>query len=351
MAVPLVVVSVVLLALSYLTLALRCFVRISRKALWLLFTITVIMSTLGAYHGLGVHNYGAPIAEMREGIMWFSLWQIFYVTSTVPVKTSICVTLIRLTPELLYKRILWALIAGSIISTIMACIVVFTTCRPMAFTWDKTIPGGKCNSIETIIAMSYLVSGINIITDWTCAIMPVIIVWSIQLKLKLKVSVSVILGMGVLASIATLIRLKTIPAYKNTNDFLYGIAEIAIWSAVEIGLGIIAGSAAALKPLFNKLFGSTGDQRYSSDRVNRPCAGSYELHDMAADRLPTPVVGKGEVDNSDISHEDAASQRRILGAAGTPGGGIMASYDISVNRGLGAEDKSGINERRAEELV
>ncbi|OCK73497.1 hypothetical protein K432DRAFT_266473, partial [Lepidopterella palustris CBS 459.81] len=248
MALPLVVVNFVLLALSYLTLTLRCYV---------LFTITVIMSTLGAYHGLGVHNYGAPIAEMRDGIMWFAFWQIFYVTSTVPVKASICVTLLRITPELLYKRILWALMVASIISTIIACIVVFTTCRPMAFTWDRTIPGGKCNSLEMIIAMSYLVSGINIITDWTCAIMPALIIWSIQLRRKLKVSISIILGMGALASTATLIRLKTIPAYRNTNDYLYGIAEIAIWSAVEIGLGIIAGSAAALKPLFSKILGST----------------------------------------------------------------------------------------------
>jgi predicted RNA-binding protein with PUA-like domain len=31
------------------------------------------MSTVGAFHGIGVHNYGASAAEMRDGVMVGSL--------------------------------------------------------------------------------------------------------------------------------------------------------------------------------------------------------------------------------------------------------------------------------------
>lgn len=67
----------------------------------------------------------------------------------------------------------------------------------MAFTWDKTIAGGKCSSLSAIMALSYCFSAMNIITDWSCAIMPVFILWKIQMPPRLKVSVSLVLGMGV----------------------------------------------------------------------------------------------------------------------------------------------------------
>jgi hypothetical protein len=154
------------------------------------------MSTAAAHNGVGEHHREWGPAEMKDGIMYFSLWQLFYVTSTVPVKASICISLLRITMKRPFRVILWALIVLSCISAIMACSVVWGTCRPMAFTWDKTIEGGKCSSLEMIIALSYVVSGVNIVTDWTCAIMPALILWDVQMRRKLKISVCIILGMG-----------------------------------------------------------------------------------------------------------------------------------------------------------
>ncbi|OCL05824.1 hypothetical protein AOQ84DRAFT_412657 [Glonium stellatum] len=176
MTVTLVVVNFVLFAISAITLGLRCYI---------FFLLTITMSTMAAYNGVGVHHCAKAVADMKNRMMvrWpcFISYQLFHVTSTVPVKASICVSLLRITPSPVHERILWTLIVVSICSTIMACIVVFTTCRPMAYMWDKTISGGKCNSLENIIALSYVVSGVNIVTDWTCAVVPAIILWDIQM--------------------------------------------------------------------------------------------------------------------------------------------------------------------------
>ncbi|KAF2495000.1 hypothetical protein BU16DRAFT_562621 [Lophium mytilinum] len=370
MALTLVVVNGIFLSLACITLGLRVWIRSTRGALgtddWLLlvglllFAVTVAMSTMSAHYGLGVHNYGASAAEMQNGVMYFALWQLFYVTSTVPVKASICISLLRITTKKLFRGILWALIVLSSISTFMACVVVWSTCRPMAATWDKSIKGAKCSSLEMIIALSYLVSGVNVVTDWTCAILPAFILWDIQMRTKLKFSVCVILGMGAAASTATLIRLKAIPSYRNANDYLYGIAEIAIWSTVEIGLGIIAGSVATLKPLFNKVFGSSTDpSSYADGRTPRPYPGSYRLHDVSKNKsaIETTITGRGENDRSDISDEDTASQRRILGRAGAGlsskqnGGGITVTRDISVEAGSNADLKSTERERRVADMI
>lgn len=51
------------------------------------------------------------------------------------------------------------------------------------------------------------------------------------------------------ASTATLVRLRYLFSYNDPSDYLYNIANIAIWSIIESGTGLIAGSLPALRPL------------------------------------------------------------------------------------------------------
>jgi hypothetical protein len=56
------------------------------------------------------------------------------------------------------------------------------------------------------------------------------------------------------ASTATLVRIKYLRFYdKPTDNYLFNIAHIAIWSMAEAGLGLIAGSLATLRPLLRYL--------------------------------------------------------------------------------------------------
>lgn len=55
------------------------------------------------------------------------------------------------------------------------------------------------------------------------------------------------------ASTGNLVRFQYVIAYENTTNYYYGIANIAIWSIVESGTGIIAGSAPALAPLIKHI--------------------------------------------------------------------------------------------------
>lgn len=50
-------------------------------------------------------------------------------------------------------------------------------CNPIAFNWDKTIPGGTCMEVKT----GFLVSGsVNLIIDVILVAMPAPIVWRMQ---------------------------------------------------------------------------------------------------------------------------------------------------------------------------
>lgn len=60
------------------------------------------------------------------------------------------------------------------------------------------------------------------------------------------------------ASTATIARIPYVKTLNDTDDFLYATAEVAIWSACELGLGMTAANCAVLRPLFRKFLPALG---------------------------------------------------------------------------------------------
>ena len=53
---------------------------------------------------------------------------------------------------------------------------------------------------------------------------------------------------------ATLVRIPALHTITDSGDFLYATTDIAIWSTLEIGLGITASTMPTLKPLLSNFF-------------------------------------------------------------------------------------------------
>lgn len=59
--------------------------------------------------------------------------------------------------------------------------------------------------------MSYIGTSIQVATDWVVAITPFFIVRNLQMNRRKKISVCAILGLGVLASLAAIMRIAMYP--------------------------------------------------------------------------------------------------------------------------------------------
>ncbi|KAI1839378.1 hypothetical protein JX266_014411, partial [Neoarthrinium moseri] len=249
---------------------------------------------------------------------WFMFFQIFYVLSTVPIKSSICVALIRITTRKLYKWILYGIIFFTIISCLVTDIAVLSWCQPIPATWDPS--AGSCADKSVIINVSYFILVISILTDWVCAILPAFILWNVQLRYRVKLSVAIVLGLGFIASTATIVRIRYLVYYSIAEDNLYNIANIATWSIVESGLGIIAGSMATLRPLlkhipFLRTLSNSGDSKSKSKSRSKktgPFGLRYNQNSIRMDEVgdvkTTCRAGENEWDNC----SDDASQKHIL---------------------------------------
>ena len=124
-----------------------------------------------------------------------TMWQILYVTSSPFIKISICTTLIRIAVQRRYIYTLYAVSLLSIAMTVMAFIVVFVQCIPFQASWTGQ---GKCATVSVIIIPTYVFSSVNILVDWTVAILPAFILWNLQLRRRLKILCFAILSVGVL---------------------------------------------------------------------------------------------------------------------------------------------------------
>ncbi|KAF7541436.1 hypothetical protein G7054_g643 [Neopestalotiopsis clavispora] len=112
---------------------------------------------------------------------------------------------------------------------------------------------GECMDVGVLITLTYVVSGLNIATDWSVALLPIGILWKLQMPRKVKIAVSFVLGLGVFSSVATIVRLQYSSAYTATTDYLVGLGHLIEWTVIECDVAIIAGSLPMLRHLIKPL--------------------------------------------------------------------------------------------------
>ncbi|KAM0820084.1 hypothetical protein AB5N19_05903 [Seiridium cardinale] len=221
----------------------------------LLFLVAAGLASYDTFEGLGSPNNEVG-SEMRLiGLKYVMIWQLFYIVSLVFIKNSICITLLRVAIKRAHRWALYITIGLSTAVGLVGFVGMLTSCRPITAQWEAGT--GTCAPRSTIIALNYVISAGAIVTDWACAVIPAFILWKAQMKRNVKLSVGIVLGLGSLASLSTFVRIPYLRYYQDSDNFLYKVGNIVLWSIFEGGIGLIAGSLPMLRRLFRGWLGST----------------------------------------------------------------------------------------------
>lgn len=78
---------------------------------------------------------------------------------------------------------------------ICICMAAWALCTPVAYAWDRSIPGGHCLDREWALISLGIIS---IIIDVCIFILPIPMVWTLHLPRKSKIALSVIFGVGLM---------------------------------------------------------------------------------------------------------------------------------------------------------
>ncbi|USP82283.1 hypothetical protein yc1106_09557 [Curvularia clavata] len=239
---------------------LRCYVRLRMvKAFglddWLMVIATLFFiayttsSCIGIKYGTGHHHRDLPIEGVQNAKHAWYFCYLFYSWSMICSKMSIGFLLLRISVRKLHTWIIYGAMCISVVAGGTFFFVCLFQCYPISYMWDRTSQQGKCIDNTVISVLGYVYSTFSIISDFTFAIIPGFLVWHLQLKTRAKVALIPLITMGCIASAAVIARLPFIHFF-NSPDFLWSTLDIAIWSSVEQGLAITAGSLATLRPLF-----------------------------------------------------------------------------------------------------
>lgn len=167
------------------------------------------------------------------------------------------------------------------------CQIILFQCADIRTTWDRSIVS-KCWPVPVITGLAYFVFSMNIVTDLILAVLiPVPMLWSLNVNARTRNVLFGILSLGLIGCAAGFVRISYLHDYQNSTDFLWDSRFLADWTAIELNLGIIAGSLPAIKPLGKTFFGSitskSGSKLPTSGSGHMPGHG-YQGHALKGSR-------------------------------------------------------------------
>ena len=118
-----------------------------------------------------------------------------YVITCVIAKVSIALALLRLTVARLHSLILWVVIGLSIVVGLVFWFMLTLQCIPVSFFWERT-GDGSCLNVDYLIDIAYLYSVVATLCDFTLGLLPIVLVWKLQMSFKTKCALACILSMG-----------------------------------------------------------------------------------------------------------------------------------------------------------
>ncbi|KAH9221278.1 hypothetical protein DL95DRAFT_382157 [Leptodontidium sp. 2 PMI_412] len=178
----------------------------------LIFFAAICVSIIvGAYNGIGEFDIHITPEHAATARKCYFLAQAFYCVDAIFIKSGVCVGLIRASNKSTIRYPAYVVMAISSIAGISALVTVLRICTPIEAQWNPA--AGKCLSPSVIVNISYFLSAVYILTDFSCVIIAVVLLWDVQLSWKIKSTAVCILSLGFFASAATFVRLKYLSNY------------------------------------------------------------------------------------------------------------------------------------------
>ncbi|MCJ1307713.1 hypothetical protein MMC25_001361 [Agyrium rufum] len=160
-------------------------------------------------------------------------------------------------------------------------VVAIFSCWPIHGFWELTLANRKCINTEQF----YLAQSVySIITDLMILILPMPIVWNLQISRGQKIGITSIFLVGTFLIVASVFRLSQLIKYLSALDFSWDLVNIGIWTVVEVHMGIVCACLGSMRPLIRFLLHGTftaptrpSNKRSQPSKASniRPRPGSY----------------------------------------------------------------------------
>ncbi|KAI0142963.1 hypothetical protein GGR57DRAFT_508431 [Xylariaceae sp. FL1272] len=269
---------------------------------------------VGCHFGYGKHSKTLTESQRYGAFLTFYITQITYKTSINLTKSSVLLLYLRIFSSVRWFRS----ICISLLFLIGAyCIAIDTAtifqCDPIQAAFDKTLTMKKCINSATFWFTN---AGFTIGTDVVILLIPVPLVYVLQVPRVQKAALIFVFTLGFFVVITSILRTTTLDLQATSPDPLYDVSS-TMWTLIEMSVAIIC---ACLPQARGGTIGSVGFSK-------SPGEGRWERIAGDPDRIQdgvrlTNVIIDG---HSDKKH---AKEKLDVDTIGTPSDSIRGASGI-----------------------
>ncbi|KAJ5827164.1 hypothetical protein N7447_003927 [Penicillium robsamsonii] len=261
--------------------------------------------TVGVRHGFCRHVWDLDTNSVVPKVIMFDyLTQTFGIAGGTLGRISFIVFVIGLLGTRRSHRVILWIIAGlQILTNLILIIILFVQCPGHASAiWTQT-GKHKCWDVRIQAYYGYYQGSFNSATDLYLAVFSTYIFWNLNLKLRVKLGLVTLLGLGIFAMAASVIKVvQTQVLAHAADDPTVATVNYNRWLYIEAYLVIITASIPCIRSILRSVRGRTAGTGQSTYELSSPYGGN-SMPTSRSRRL-TAIPGKSMIRISDNSSAD-----------------------------------------------
>ncbi|KAI1173288.1 hypothetical protein F4777DRAFT_581075 [Nemania sp. FL0916] len=299
------------LVVNSLAVILRIWIRISKRsfgyddavlfASFIAYVVSGALTLTTLHYGYGVSSVQPWFDEQASRHYWFAA-QPSYVFAGGLVKASIALVLLRIEIRKPIRIFIIIIAINNSLWALGVALLYFFQCHPLSLLWG--VGEGTCLPWQPIANTLIASSTVDIITQWLLSLLPIVMLWNLQMSTRDKIPILVLFGLGITGSIALAIRFKylvatlrhtTTDGHAAENDLV-----VVLWSYLAMSLDLLAAALVAsgdvLKKVINMAAMNLKSMRAtSSELLNGSRRVSFQVHENGSSESPSHATHKSEI--------------------------------------------------------
>jgi hypothetical protein len=201
-----------------------CCLSITEELTWaqIVYCASTGLAVYDVFIGLGRVDADLNDWQHMHAMKYYVIWILTYVLALATVKSSICITIMRIASTKMNLRItVYVLLAVTWASFFITFIGTLLYCQPVSGIWNiQMVLSGKatCAPVETFVIIGHCATVSTIVTDLALVVVPAIILWNTQMKRQAKLQAFGLLSFASVASVITMVRIPYVNKFSGMTD-------------------------------------------------------------------------------------------------------------------------------------
>ncbi|KAK1985936.1 integral membrane protein [Colletotrichum cereale] len=253
-------ISIVFAILTTLFLALRLFAKrftaggygIDDYFLAAAYVVDLGMCAVGIVGGVGRHVefleefHPELLAGWAKSLLAFEV--VYFTSVALPKMGIVCLYLRVFNWKGAMRTTAYVLLAMLAATSVSFIVTACFQCQPIAYWWDRTIPGGKCVDVQ---AFFHAQSIPGFVLDFVIMALPLHTIWNLKLPMHKRLALVGIFMVGSFGVVASIIRAWIFFQTSAFADRTWASVGLVGWSIIETGTYIIAACLPHFRPMIS----------------------------------------------------------------------------------------------------